>query len=342
MLAEALALGAEYVDVEWRARFDDLIAPTGGQRIVLSSHDFDGVPADLDERVARDAVDRRRGRQDRRRRPTSLSDCVPLLDLGARSGRGGGLVADRHGRARPRRRACSPRASARAGPTPGALDDIGQLSAGSAAERLPLPLDHRTRRASTASPAARWRTRCRRRCTTPRFAPRASTRSTCRCRRSSADDFVTFAARFGISGASVTIPLQGGAVRPRRRGRSRSRAASARSTRFASTTAAGSAATPTRPDSSSRCATACRCAACAPSVLGAGGAARAVAVALASSGARCGCTRATARRPKRSRGSRRSTSARGRRRRAAGICWSTARRSACIRTSTRRRCRRSR
>src|SRR5437016_6507662 len=39
ILAEALALGAEYVDVEWRARFDDLIAPVGGRRIVLSTHD---------------------------------------------------------------------------------------------------------------------------------------------------------------------------------------------------------------------------------------------------------------------------------------------------------------
>ena len=44
ILAEALALGAEYVDVEWRAHFDDLRRATGGRRIVLSSHDFDGVP----------------------------------------------------------------------------------------------------------------------------------------------------------------------------------------------------------------------------------------------------------------------------------------------------------
>jgi hypothetical protein len=33
----ALALGAEHADVEWRAHFDDLIAQTGGRRIVLSS-----------------------------------------------------------------------------------------------------------------------------------------------------------------------------------------------------------------------------------------------------------------------------------------------------------------
>src|SRR5689334_23377160 len=51
VLSEALALGAEYVDVEWRARFDDLITARHGRGIVLSSHDFDGVPADLAARA---------------------------------------------------------------------------------------------------------------------------------------------------------------------------------------------------------------------------------------------------------------------------------------------------
>ena len=51
ILLEALARGAEYVDVEWRARFTALLGHTGGARVVLSSHDFDGVPADLDARV---------------------------------------------------------------------------------------------------------------------------------------------------------------------------------------------------------------------------------------------------------------------------------------------------
>src|SRR5947199_3240562 len=37
ILAEALSQGAEYVDLEWRARFDDLIASTGGRRIALSA-----------------------------------------------------------------------------------------------------------------------------------------------------------------------------------------------------------------------------------------------------------------------------------------------------------------
>lgn len=50
VLARALDLGAEFVDVEWRAGFEDLIdrAPA---RVVVSHHAFDGVPADLTDRV---------------------------------------------------------------------------------------------------------------------------------------------------------------------------------------------------------------------------------------------------------------------------------------------------
>src|SRR5918992_587791 len=52
MLECALQQGAEYVDVEFKAAFaHDLIAATGGRRIVLSSHEFAGVPSDLIERV---------------------------------------------------------------------------------------------------------------------------------------------------------------------------------------------------------------------------------------------------------------------------------------------------
>jgi 3-dehydroquinate dehydratase / shikimate dehydrogenase len=52
ILAQALTCGADYVDVESRARFDDLIT-LQPDRIVLSSHDFNGVPPDLDDRVRR-------------------------------------------------------------------------------------------------------------------------------------------------------------------------------------------------------------------------------------------------------------------------------------------------
>ena len=50
MLAEALARGADYVDVEWCAGSDFLLAAEHGRRIVLSIHDFDRVPADLEAR----------------------------------------------------------------------------------------------------------------------------------------------------------------------------------------------------------------------------------------------------------------------------------------------------
>ena len=90
LLAQAMTLGAEYVDVEWRARFDRLIAqdPT---RVVLSMHDFDGLPADL---LSRHHAMQATGAQVLKLavRPHSLSECIPLLDLGAQSGRSGRLV----------------------------------------------------------------------------------------------------------------------------------------------------------------------------------------------------------------------------------------------------------
>lgn len=52
ILTSALELGAEYVDVELKAAFArELIASTGGKRMVVSTHDFEGVPDDLIERV---------------------------------------------------------------------------------------------------------------------------------------------------------------------------------------------------------------------------------------------------------------------------------------------------
>ena len=51
ILLDALAAGAEYVDVEWRAGFGVLLGHTGGARVVLSAHDFKGVPGDLDDQV---------------------------------------------------------------------------------------------------------------------------------------------------------------------------------------------------------------------------------------------------------------------------------------------------
>jgi 3-dehydroquinate dehydratase / shikimate dehydrogenase len=53
MLESALALGAEFVDIEAAASFSaDLIRSTGGRRIVLSEHRFDGPPEDVSARFA--------------------------------------------------------------------------------------------------------------------------------------------------------------------------------------------------------------------------------------------------------------------------------------------------
>jgi len=92
ILTDALSRGAEYVDLEWRAHFDDLVAQTAGRRIVLSTHDFHGTPIDLTARVhamrstGADVIKIAAA-------TTSLSDCLPLLELGKHhSGSDGGLV----------------------------------------------------------------------------------------------------------------------------------------------------------------------------------------------------------------------------------------------------------
>ena len=55
ILEEAVALGFDLVDVEARSGFDDVAAAQRGRGLVLSWHDFDGTPDDLDaiyERMA--------------------------------------------------------------------------------------------------------------------------------------------------------------------------------------------------------------------------------------------------------------------------------------------------
>jgi 3-dehydroquinate dehydratase/shikimate dehydrogenase len=81
ILKGALDAGAEYVDVEWKAGFDELVRYEGGRRTILSSHEFGSVPDDLAERarsmratgvaVVKLAVKANR-----------LSDSLRLLELG--------------------------------------------------------------------------------------------------------------------------------------------------------------------------------------------------------------------------------------------------------------------
>lgn len=78
ILAEAVRLGAEYVDVEWKA--DRRLLPRSERTtLVLSHHDFDGMPSDLEARVRAMAAER----PDVLKvavTPKRLRDCLRLRD----------------------------------------------------------------------------------------------------------------------------------------------------------------------------------------------------------------------------------------------------------------------
>ena len=207
ILADALALGAEYVDIEWRAGFDDLIAQARR-------------PADrpVDARFRRRAGRPRRARAGDARRPARRSSrSRSTLDAPERLRAAAAISAPqrrvrrepgahRHGRpygvgdARARRRA-----SDRPGPTPGRCSDIGQIDA-----RARCSSDYRFRsidrrdRDLRRRRRIRSRTRCRRRCTTPRFAPRGVDAVYLPLPAASADDFVDVRPRASASAARAS------------------------------------------------------------------------------------------------------------------------------------------
>jgi 3-dehydroquinate dehydratase/shikimate dehydrogenase len=87
ILAQAMELGAEVVDVEWRATQQSNGDFTGivrrdPARVVISSHDFDGVPRDLEDRVrAMRGVGA--GAIKIAVAVSRLTDTLPLKDIGA-------------------------------------------------------------------------------------------------------------------------------------------------------------------------------------------------------------------------------------------------------------------
>jgi 3-dehydroquinate dehydratase/shikimate dehydrogenase len=86
LLAQAIALGAEYVDVEWRADRSGL--PTNPRtEIVLSHHVFDGMPADLESRVSAMRTDAAGGVIKVAAATRTLTDCVNLRRLTSGSDR---------------------------------------------------------------------------------------------------------------------------------------------------------------------------------------------------------------------------------------------------------------
>ena len=278
------------MDVEARAGFDDLIATTGGKRIVLSAHDFDGLPPDLETRVramqatgaevVKVAVT-----------VTRLSDCVTLRDIAARLGDRDGLVLIGMGDHGAVTRVLPSRFRSRWSYA-GLLAGVGQLTPETLLTELRFrdigpatslygivgsPVSH------SVSPAMH----------NAAFRAAGMDAVYLPLPAADVDDFVTFARAFGVKGASITIPYKVAMFRLRRRdlggrdanrrdqhGSDRQREMAGRQQRRERIP--GAARPSQLPLTARRAA-----------VLGAGGAARGVAIALASAARRSACTRET-------------------------------------------------
>ncbi len=205
LLRDALAEGAEYVDIEFSAGFDDLIAETGGRRLVLSSHDFDAVPADLPERIR---AMRATGAEVVKiaGKASCLSDCLRFLGLNQNGHHQGRAVLIAMGDA-----GLSTRVLASRFGSPwtyaGTLEQIGQVSArtlvGTYRFRSVSPTT--TLFGLTGSPIghsvspAMHNAAFRAAGLDAVYLPLPA---------QNPDDFVTFAKGIGLAGASVTIPFK--------------------------------------------------------------------------------------------------------------------------------------
>ncbi|MBI2834650.1 MAG: type I 3-dehydroquinate dehydratase [Acidobacteria bacterium] len=202
-LRAALDAGAEYVDVEWRSDFSELLDVRRGRGIVLSTHDFKaGVPSDLEARVA---AMRATGAEIVKVAITAsrLADCVPLLDC--RRVVDGPLVLVAMGRAGIPTRVLAARFGScwmyAGDAAPGQLSAerllndfrFRSLTGDSAVYGVTgRPLEH------TLSPAMH----------NAAFASLALEAAYVPLEAADADDFMKFAAAVGVVGASITAPFK--------------------------------------------------------------------------------------------------------------------------------------
>ena len=203
-LTSALESGAEYVDIEWRADFADLIRAYP-HRVVVSSHDFAGVPDDLCG-GAGDAGDGCDGYQSGHY-GRALVRHLPLLEIA----KGGDTVAIGMGDAGMPSRLLAARFGSRwtysgNGVAPGQvptgvmLDRFRFRTAGADAAVYGVVGDNVMHSLSPVMHNAAF----------------AATRIDAVCvplRAADFDDFLTFADRLGVAGASVTIPFKQDALR---------------------------------------------------------------------------------------------------------------------------------
>lgn len=205
ILSEALSLGAEYVDIEWAAAFDDLIRAHRGRRIVLSKHTFDGMPSDVPgdirsmratgAEVVKLAVT-----------PARLSDCIPLLEVGAQAGKDGKLVLIGMGEfGQPTR--TLPGRFGSSWTYAGLLHAVGQLSA-------QLLLDeYRFHSIGDSTSVYGLAARSVGHSVSPAMHNAAFRAARCNAvyvplPAASAEDFMAFGRAIGLRGASVTIPYK--------------------------------------------------------------------------------------------------------------------------------------
>jgi 3-dehydroquinate dehydratase/shikimate dehydrogenase len=203
ILSDASAGGAEYIDIEWRAGFDDLVQRDGGRRVVISSHDFSGMSADLPGQMR---AMRATGAELVKvaATPRCLTDCVALRALGAEAAREGRTVMIGMGEYGVATRVLPGRFGS-AWTYAGALRDIGQVDATALLE------DYRFRSitdstavygvvggsvAHSVSPAMH----------NAAFGGAQLDAVYLPLPAVDADDFMSFGRAIGISGASVTIP----------------------------------------------------------------------------------------------------------------------------------------
>jgi 3-dehydroquinate dehydratase/shikimate dehydrogenase len=205
ILQRALALGAEFVDVEWRAGFLEVIQ-SDPARVVVSAHDFRGVPADLDGQVrsmrATGAATIKVAIM-----PARLADTIPLAAIG----RQGGAVVVAMGDAGVPSRLLATRYGSKwtyaghavaPGQIPAArmLDEFRYRQVGPATRIFGVVS---TNAMHSFSPALH----------NAAFAAAGLDAVYVPLRAVDVADFLTFAAAFDVEGASVTIPFKGDALR---------------------------------------------------------------------------------------------------------------------------------
>jgi 3-dehydroquinate dehydratase/shikimate dehydrogenase len=204
ILTRALDAGADYVDVEWRAQFDDLIARTAGRRVIVSSHDFAGMPADLGERA--DAM-RATGAEIVKiaGHATCLADCLPLLREAARHTPGSVVLIamGEHGLVSRVMAARFGSAWAYAGP----VAAVGQVSVSDLLDRF------RYRSISSATALYGLTGRPIGHSVSPAmhnaaFAAAGLDAAYLPLAAADAADFATFGRGFALKGASITIPFK--------------------------------------------------------------------------------------------------------------------------------------